>query len=82
MNWQAQLVTTYLYVCKHYHEKLWVYCQRMSKYSDLSFTDKSQSIYLELLIAKQVFTRFTSKLTVIYRVGFLNYPVMKRMFKD
>ena len=47
MNWQEQLITTYLYVCKHYHEKLWVYCQRMSNHSDLSFTDEEViTIYL------------------------------------
>jgi hypothetical protein len=34
MNWQERLITIYLYVCKQYQEKLWVYSQRMSNYAD------------------------------------------------
>ena len=34
-------------ICKHYREKLWVYCQRMSNHADLSFTDEEViTIYL------------------------------------
>jgi len=40
MNWQEQLVTIYLFVCKHYQKELWVYSQRMSNFSNLSFTDE------------------------------------------
>lgn len=40
MDWQDQLITIYLYVCKHYRKKLWIYCQRFSNYADLSFTDE------------------------------------------
>jgi hypothetical protein len=40
MNWQDQLITIYLYICKHYQETLWVYSQRMSNYADLSFSDE------------------------------------------
>jgi len=40
MDWQEQLITVYLYVCKHYEKNLWVYCQRMSNHADLSFTDE------------------------------------------
>lgn len=40
MDWQEQLITVYLYVCKHYEKKLWVYCQRMSNHADLSFSDE------------------------------------------
>ena len=40
MNWQDQLITIYLYVCKHYKQRLWVYCQRMSNHADLSFSDE------------------------------------------
>lgn len=51
MNWQDQLITIYLFVCKHYREDLWVYSQRMSNHADLSFTDEEiVTIYLELLI--------------------------------
>jgi len=40
MNWQDQLITIYLMVCKHYESHLWVYCQRMSNHTDLSFSDE------------------------------------------
>lgn len=47
MDWQEQLITIYLYVCKHYREGLWAYCQRMSNYADLSFSDEEViTIYL------------------------------------
>jgi hypothetical protein len=47
MNWQDRLITIYLYVCKHYQDKLWIYNQRMSNYADLSFTDEEViSVYL------------------------------------
>jgi hypothetical protein len=47
MNWQGRLITIYLYVCKHYQEKLWVYSQRMSNYADLSFSGEEViAIYL------------------------------------
>ncbi len=40
MDWQEQLITVYLYVCKHYEQNIWVYCQRMSNHADLSFSDE------------------------------------------
>lgn len=40
MDWQEQLITAYLYVCKHYDQNLWVYCQRMSNHADPSFSDE------------------------------------------
>lgn len=40
MNWQDQLITIYLDVCKYYEQGLWVYCQRMSNHSDLTFSDE------------------------------------------
>nr|WP_156830455.1 hypothetical protein [Methylobacter marinus] len=47
MNWQDRLITIYLYVCKHYQDKLWIYSQRMSHYADLSFSDeKVITLYL------------------------------------
>jgi len=30
MDWQQQLITIYLYVCKHYLTRLWIYTQRMT----------------------------------------------------
>ncbi|MDP2098388.1 MAG: IS982 family transposase [Methylobacter sp.] len=53
MNWQEQLITIYLYICKHYQNNLWVYSQRMSNYADLSFTDEEViAIYLFGVIDK------------------------------
>lgn len=53
MNWQEQLITIYLYVCKYYQATLWVYSQRMSNYADLSFTDEAViAIYLFGVIDK------------------------------
>lgn len=53
MNWQDQLITIYLYVCKHYLDGLWVYCQRMSHYANLSFSDEEViTIYLFGVIDK------------------------------
>ena len=53
MNWQDQLITIYLFVCKHYQKNLWTLCQRMSNYADLSFTDEEViTIYLFGVIDK------------------------------
>jgi len=53
MNWQDQLVTIYLYVCKHYQNHLWAYSQRMSNYADLSFSDEEViALYLFGVIDK------------------------------
>ncbi len=53
MNWQDQLITIYLYVCKHYQNHLWVYSQRMSNYADLSFSDEEViTLYLFGVIDK------------------------------
>ena len=53
MNWQEQLITIYLFVCKHYKKELWVYSQRMSNYADLSFTDEEViSLYIFGVIDK------------------------------
>lgn len=53
MNWQNQLITIYLYVCKHYQSHLWVYSQRMSNYADLGFSDEEViTLYLFSVIDK------------------------------
>lgn len=53
MNWQEQLITIYLDVCKYYEQSLWVYCQRMSNYTDLSFSDEEViTLYLFGIIDK------------------------------
>ena len=55
MNWQTQLITIYLYVCKHYEQHLWIYCQRMSNHADLSFSDEEViSLYLFGIIDKKL----------------------------
>lgn len=54
MNWQDQLITIYLYICKHYEKELWVYCQRMSNHADLSFSDEEViTLYLFGIIDKK-----------------------------
>ena len=53
MNWQDQLITIYLYISKHYRQTLWTYCQRMSAYADLSFSDEEViTLYLFGIIEK------------------------------
>ena len=53
MNWQDQLITIYLMVCKHYESQLWIYCQRMSNHTDPSFTDEEAiTLYLFGVIEK------------------------------
>ena len=53
MDWQEQLITIYVYVCKHYENNLWVYCQRMSNYSNLEFSDEEViTLYLFGIIDK------------------------------
>ena len=44
MNWQVQLITIYLYVCKPYQESLWVYGSRHSHPVDLRFTEEAAAL--------------------------------------
>ena len=54
MNWHGQLITLYLYVCKHYEQTLCAYSQRMSNHADLSFTDEEViTIYLFGVMTKR-----------------------------
>ena len=54
MAWQTQLITLYVYICTHYQSHLWVYCQRMSPYADLSFSDEEViCIYLWGIMEKR-----------------------------
>ena len=47
MDWQDQLISLYLYVCKHYQRDLWTINQRMTRYANLAFTDEEViAIYL------------------------------------
>ncbi len=47
MNWQDQLISLYLFICKHYQQDLRNYCQRMTNFADLSFSDEEvMCIYL------------------------------------
>jgi len=38
MDWQLQLITLYLEVCKHWQEGGWVQAQRYAPYADLTET--------------------------------------------
>lgn len=40
MDWQEELISLYLFICKCYQSDLWAYCQRMSNHADLSFSDE------------------------------------------
>jgi len=40
MDWQGQLISLYLVVCKHYRENLSEYCERRSNYANLQFSDE------------------------------------------
>ena len=40
MDWLDEIISLYLYVCAEYKNVLWVYCQRFSNYSDLTFSDE------------------------------------------
>jgi hypothetical protein len=54
MNWQEQLITIYLYVCKHYQTSLWTCCQRFTNHADLSFSDEEViTLYLFGVIDKK-----------------------------
>jgi Transposase DDE domain len=51
MDWQKQLISLYLFVCKHYESKLSGYCERMTNYADLSFSDEEViTIYLHSIM--------------------------------
>ncbi|MGV6852620.1 MAG: tyrosine-type recombinase/integrase [bacterium] len=40
MDWQDQLITIYLYICKEYESELWVHAQRFSSHVELQLTDE------------------------------------------
>lgn len=47
MDWEVELITLYLFVCKHYQSGLSNYCARMSRYADLKFSDEEAiTLYL------------------------------------
>lgn len=47
MDWEIELISLYLFVCKHYCTNLSIYCQRISNYADLKFSDEEAiTIYL------------------------------------
>jgi len=54
MDWETRLITLYEFICKHYTRELWVYCQRFSAHTDLSFSDEEViCIYLFGVIEKR-----------------------------
>jgi hypothetical protein len=47
MNWEEELITLYLVICKEYKESLWVTCQRFTNGGIKSFTDEEAiTLYL------------------------------------
>lgn len=40
VDWQLQLITLYEFIGKPYRDHLWVYCQRFSPHTDMSFSDE------------------------------------------
>lgn len=47
MDWEIELISLYLFICKHYRSHLSVYCQRMANYSNLQFSDEEAiTLYL------------------------------------
>ncbi len=47
MDWEVELISLYLFVCKHYQNNLSIYCQRMSNYANLQFSDEeAATLYL------------------------------------
>ncbi|OGV25956.1 MAG: hypothetical protein A3F18_03405 [Legionellales bacterium RIFCSPHIGHO2_12_FULL_37_14] len=39
MDWEVELISLYLFVCKHYEADLSHYCLRMTNYASLQFSD-------------------------------------------
>ena len=53
MDWQLQLITLYLEVCKHWQEGGWVQAQRYAPYADLTFTDEEvATLYLFAVVVE------------------------------
>ena len=54
MNWQLQLITLYLAVCKHWQEVGWAQAHRHAPFADLSFTDEEVvTLYLFAVAMEQ-----------------------------
>lgn len=47
MDWETQLISLYLFVCKHYQSHLGSYCERRARYTNLQFSDEEAlTLYL------------------------------------
>lgn len=47
MDWEVELISLYIFVCKHYQQNLFRYCERMTNYADLKFSDaEAITLYL------------------------------------
>lgn len=47
MDWEVELISLYVFVCKHYQQNLFRYCERMSNYANLRFSDaEAITLYL------------------------------------
>lgn len=71
MDWEYDLIKLYLYVCDHYKRELYNYCQRMSNYANLSFTDEEViCIYLYGIMEKRFNIKDIYKFTKKYLSDF------------
>lgn len=47
MDWELQLISLYVFICKHYRATLANYCERLAPYADLQFSDEEAiTLYL------------------------------------
>lgn len=47
MDWEVELISLYLFVCKHYRNNLAHYCTRMTRHANLKFSDEEvMTLYL------------------------------------
>ncbi len=47
MDWEVELISLYLFLCKHYQSELSNYCARMTRFADLRFSDEEAiTLYL------------------------------------
>lgn len=54
MDWQYKLISLYLFICNEYKKGLYFYCERMSNYADLSFSDEEViTIFLHGIMNKR-----------------------------
>jgi len=53
MNWQSELISLYLLICKAYKSNLFAYCERRTNYANLGFTDEVITIFIHGVLNKR-----------------------------